>query len=95
MLDIPVHKTREIAEALAQEKRERIEKGWRGGLISLRPIIFYHQRLSLRKKLKTGKFELYQVLLYRWLGETIFTGSPEECLRRAEEGWKRSHFGWG
>jgi len=55
VLDIPVHKTREIAEALAQEKRERIEKGWRGGLIFLRPIIFLPSKATLEEETQDGE----------------------------------------
>ena len=46
-------------------------------------------RLSLRKNLKTGKFELYRHYYAEDYDEVIFTGSLEECLRKAEEGWRR------
>jgi len=51
-------------------------------------------RLSLRKNLKTGKFELYRYYYTTGSEEVIFTGSLEECLKKAEEEWKRFHFGW-
>ena len=41
-------------------------------------------RLSLRKNLKTGKFELYTYYYANSSGEAIFTGSLKECLKRAE-----------
>jgi len=47
----------------------------------------------LRKNLKTGRFELYRHYYTDGYDEVIFTGSLEECLRKAEE-WKRFHFGW-
>jgi len=50
-------------------------------------------RLSLRKNLKTGKFELYRHYYADDYDEVIFAGSLEECLRKAEEEWKRFHFG--
>ena len=51
-------------------------------------------RLSLRKNLKAGKFELYRYYYTTGSEEVIFAGSLEECLRKAEEEWKRFHFGW-
>ena len=51
-------------------------------------------RLSLRKNLKTGRFELYRYYYTDGSEEVVFTGSLEECLRRAEAEWKRFHFGW-
>ncbi|MCF3652976.1 MAG: hypothetical protein L2C94_002220 [Aigarchaeota archaeon] len=51
-------------------------------------------RLSLRKSLKMGKFELYRYYYADGSEELIFTGSLEECLRRAEAEWKRFHYGW-
>jgi len=40
-------------------------------------------RLSLRKNLKTGKFELYRHYYADDYDEVIFTGSLEECLRKS------------
>jgi len=51
-------------------------------------------RLSLRKNLKTGRFELYRYYYFTGSEEVIFTGSLEECLKKAEEEWKRFHYGW-
>ena len=51
-------------------------------------------RLSLRKNLKTGGFELYRYYYADGSGEVIFTGSLEECLSRAEAEWRLFHFGW-
>jgi len=48
----------------------------------------------LRKNLKTGRFELYRYYYADGSGEVTFTGSLEECLKRAEVEWKRFHFGW-
>ncbi len=48
----------------------------------------------MRKNLKTGKFELYRHYYADDYDEVIFTGSLEECLRKAEEEWKRFHYGW-
>ena len=53
-----------------------------------------NHRLSLRKNLKTGKFELYRHYYADDYDEVIFTGSLEECLKKAEEEWKRFHYSW-
>ena len=53
-----------------------------------------NHRLSLRKKLKTGRFELYRHYYIDGSEQVIFTGSLEECLKKAEEEWKRFHYGW-
>jgi len=51
-------------------------------------------RLSLRKNLRTGRFELYRHYYADDYDEVIFTGSLEECLKKAGQEWKRFHFGW-
>jgi len=51
-------------------------------------------RLSLRKNLKTERFELYRHYYIDGSEQVIFTGSLEEYLKKAEEEWKRFHYGW-
>jgi len=53
-----------------------------------------NHRLSLRKNLKTGRFELYRHYYTDGYDEVIFAGSLEECLKKAEEEWKRFHYEW-
>jgi len=53
-----------------------------------------NHRLSLRKNLKTGRFELYRHYYVDGSEQVIFTGSLEECLKKAEEEWKQYHYGW-
>ena len=54
----------------------------------------HNHRLSLRKNLKTDKFESYRYYYVDGSKQVIFTGSLVECLKKAEEGWKRFHYGW-
>jgi len=48
----------------------------------------------LRENLRTGRFELSRHYHADGSDEVIFTGSLEECLKKAEEEWKRFHYGW-
>ena len=73
---------------------------------SLREVDFYNfipydsqkkygiesHRLSLRKNLATGKFEIYRFFYENEKEETIFTGNLEECLKFAHKEWMKY---WG
>jgi len=53
-----------------------------------------NHRLSLRKNLKTGLFELYRYYYHNHSEEVIFQGSFEEALKRANEEWNKYHSEW-
>jgi len=65
---------------------------------SRREVDFYARakgrdhRLSLRKNLRTGKFELYRFYYDRNEEEVIFSGSLEDALKVGHEEWMKH---WG
>jgi len=48
-------------------------------------------RLSLRKNLKTGKFEVYRFFYTRRIEEVAFEGSFEEALKFADAEYEKWH----
>jgi hypothetical protein len=53
-----------------------------------------NHRLSLRKNLKTGKFELYRFYHKTEEEEVIFEGDFETALQVANEEWNKFHSCW-
>jgi len=53
-----------------------------------------NHRLSLRKNLKTGLFELYRYYYHDETEEVIFKGEFEQALIKANDEWNRFHSCW-